>query len=78
MQQIGVCSGSRDAGRQRILEHIAAPSRVLSNHDSGFMLSSVIPAQVSSYLEGVLYRQLHIGFPAEAVRTEILSHNMLL
>ena len=78
MKQIRVRSRSRDAGRQRVLEHIAAPSRILSNHDSGFMISSVIPAQVSSYLEGVLYRQLHIGFSAEAVRTEILSHNMLL
>ena len=78
MQQIRVRPGSRDAGRQRVLEHIAAPSRILSNHDSGFMISSVIPAQVSSYLKGMFYCQLYIGFSAEAVRTEILSHNMLL
>ncbi len=78
MKQICICAGSCDSCCQSVLKHIAASSCIFTDHNLCLVISSIVPAQVSSDLEGMLYSQFHICLPAEAVCTEIFSHNILL
>ena len=46
MEQVCVRSGCRDPCRQGVLKHIAAPSRILADHDSRLVILPEIPAQM--------------------------------
>src|SRR5699024_2632887 len=78
MQQICVRSGSRKSGSQGILKHITASPGILSDHNLCLMLSSVIPAQKTSYLVRMLHGQLYIGLSAKSIGSKIFSHVLFL
>ena len=74
MQKIRICSGSSKPCCQCIFKHIAAPSGILADHDSRLVLLPVIPSQISSNFECMLYCQIHICFPTEAICSKIFTH----
>ena len=74
MEEICVRPGSRKARRQRILEHIAASSRIFPNHDLCFMILPVVPSKISSHLKRMFHCQDFIRLSAKTVSSKILSH----
>ena len=78
VQQVCVRARRGQSCRQGILEHIAAPPRILSYHDAGFVLLTEIPAEIPSDLKCVFHSQYYIGFAAEAVGPKIFSHDFFL
>ena len=85
MQQIGVRAGGGQAGDQRVFKHVARAPRVLADHDAGRFLRArpalplaVVPAEKAPDLVGVAGGQVFIRFAAEAVRSEVLSHGLIL
>ena len=77
MKQIDICARSSQSRYQRILKHIAAASRILSDHNPAaicFRLLSIVPAQETTYFIGVLHGQRHICLAAESVCSKIFTH----
>ena len=74
MQQIGICTGCRKSGNQRILKHITGTAGILTDHDGCFVILSKIPSQKTSHFVSMLHRQINICLPAETIRTKIFSH----
>jgi len=65
MKQINVCAGGGETCYQGVLKHVAASSGILSDGYAAaalrivcslFRALSVIPAQETAYLVGMLYR----------------------
>ena len=75
MEQIGVRAGSRDAGHQSVLKHVAAPSCVLADNDLRLVVSAIIPAHITSHLKRMIHSKLHISLAAETVGSKIFTHN---
>ena len=75
VKQIRICSGCRKSRNQRILEHVAASSGILSDHDLGLMILAIIPSKKPSHFECMFNRQYLIGFPAESICSKIFSHS---
>ena len=85
MQQISICAGSGDASGQRILKHIAGAAGVLADDDPGIFFDpfpalqfAVVPAQETAHLEGMVCRQIFVGFTTEAVGSKIFTHRGIL
>ena len=80
MHDVGISTGSHQAGAERILKHVAAAPGVLADDDLCLLAdtSSVIPAQKTADLNRVLKCKYFIGFAAEAVCSEIFAHLYLL
>ena len=81
MQHVRIRAGGHNTGNQRILKHIAGAAGILADHDAGLglvpcaaLLLAKIPAQKAADLIGVIRRQIHIRFTAEAIGSEILAH----
>ena len=81
VQQIGVCTGSGQAGNQTILEHIRAAAGVLADYNACRLVVAValtqcvvIPAQKTTNLVGVVSGQRNPSFATEAIGSKILSH----
>ena len=74
MQQIGIGTGSGKTGTQRGLEHVARAAGVLADHDLGFVILSVVPAEIAADLKGVIDGQVLVGLSAKSVSSEILPH----
>ena len=73
MQQVSVRSGSGEAGAECRLIHIAGAPGVLADDHLGLVILAIVPAQVAADLEGMVHGQVLIGFPAEAVSSEIFT-----
>lgn len=61
MEQISICTGSRQASHQTIFKHIGASAGILADDDTGrvgitiaLTESIVIPAQESTYFVGMV------------------------
>ena len=78
MEHIGVRAGSRDAGDQGMLQHIAGSTGVLADDHAGLVIPTVIPADEPSDLIGMLYGQDLVDLAAKTIRSEIFSHGSLL
>ena len=73
MQQISVRPGGGEAGAEGRLIHVAGATGVLADDHLGFVILAIVPAQVAADLEGMVHGQVLIGFPAEAVSSEIFT-----
>ena len=85
VQQIGIGTGGHQAAYQAVLKHIAGPAGILADDDPGRLIGAapalqlaVVPAQKTAHPKGVVSGEGAVGFPAEAVSSEILSHNSSL
>ena len=80
MHDVGISTGSHQAGAERILKHVAAAPGVLADDDLCLLADarSVIPAQETADLDRVLECKYLVGFAAEAVCSEIFAHVYLL
>ncbi len=76
MHDVSVGAGGHEARAQRILEHVARTSRILTDDDFRLLpfAGAVVPAEVLADLDGVFEGQVFVGFAAEAVGSEIFSH----
>ena len=81
VEQIGVRTRRHQATHQRILKHIAGAAGILSDHDAGRIVVPValpqhpiIPAQKAADLVCVVCGEFYVGFPTEAVGTEVFAH----
>ena len=81
VEQVGVRAGGHQTAHQGVLEHVAGAAGVLADDDPGGTLLALpaaelgeVPAQEAAHLKSVVRGQIHIGFPTEAVSTEIFSH----
>ena len=75
VKEISIRARSSKPCCQRILKHVAAPSRILADHDPCLVVLAEIPAQVASYLKCVLNCKNYICLTAETVGPKIFSHN---
>ena len=76
MQQIRICARCCESSYQSIRKHIAGASRIFSDHDTRFVVLSVIPTQKTAYLKCVFNRQFFIGFSAKAIRSKALERSL--
>ena len=74
MQQECICSGCRNTSNQRILKHVAAATRVLSDNDPSPVILVVIPAQITSNFICMIRGQYFVCLTAKNVCYEIFSH----
>ena len=76
VHDVGVGAAGHQAGAERVFEHVAGAAGVLADDDLGLLAEAraVVPAEVAADLDGVLEGQVLVGFPAEAVGSEIFAH----
>ena len=83
MEQVGIRAGGHETADQGVLKHVAGAPGVLANDDPGRAFLPLpaaelgeVPAQEAADLEGVVGGEGQIGFPAEAVGSEIFAHKL--
>ena len=82
MQQVGIGAAGGQARDKAILKHVGAAAGILADDDArGSRLAvalaqhTVVPAQKTADLVGVIGGQRDAGLPAEAVSAKIFSHS---
>ena len=77
MQKIGISTRCSKACAQCRLEHIARTAGVLADDNTSLVFLAVVPAEIAAYLKCMHDRKVNIRFPAEAVSSEIFSHDFM-
>ena len=80
MEHIRVRAGRGQTRDDSIFKHIAGTAGILADDDARLsaLARAVIPADEFTDLISMFAGQVYIGFAAEAVRTEILTHIQFL
>ena len=78
MQQVNICPGGGHTSADGILQHIAGTAGVLAHHDGGTMAPTIVVAQETANLIGVVGSEAYAGLTAETVGSKISSHEIIL